>query len=311
MAAENDFHPDMQLLIETRRSMPPAKTPAEMKQAWTFYSRALSVPCPPEIKTEDRKIPTADHDVPVRIYQPPGAARPAPCLIYMHGGGWMLGDLDSSDMQAWGICQGTGAIVINVDYRLTPDHPYPAAFNDCYGVLEWLSKHASEIGGDPDRIGVVGESAGGNLAAALALAARDRKGPTIRCQGIVYACTGEDFTLPAYEEHGNNVSLTTARLRMFTDLYFSGGKYAEDPYAAPAKAKDFSNLPPAFVHHAECDPLRDDGRHYAAKLALAGNDVTYREPKRMLHGFLRVWKDKPAVHEEYKALCAFLKQHLT
>ncbi|WP_426959554.1 alpha/beta hydrolase [Muricoccus radiodurans] len=310
MDAESEFHPDMAPMIATRRKMPPAKTPAEMKEAWKFYSGAMTIPRPAEIRTEDRKIPTADHEVPVRFYYPPGATGPLPFLMYMHGGGWMMGDLDSSDTQAWGLCQGTGAIVVSVDYRLTPDHPYPAAFNDCYGVLEWIGKHGAEVGGDPSRIAVCGESAGGNLTAAVVLAARDRNGPAVRAQAIIYGCTGEDPTLPSYVEHGENISLTTARMKMFSDLYFSGSKYADDPYAAPAKAKDFTNLPPAFVHHAECDPLRDDGRHYASKLALAGNDVTYREPKRMLHGFLRVWRDGPTVHQEYLALCDFLKKHL-
>jgi acetyl esterase len=310
MRPDSFFHPDMRRLLEARKGMPAASTPAEMRAAWTEYSRRLALPRPAAIRTQDRTIPTPGHDVPVRIYHPPGAGAALPMVIYMHGGGWMLGDLESSDGAAWGACAETGAIVVSVDYRLTPEHPYPAAFDDCFGVLSWLAAHGQEIGGDPARIGLYGESAGGNLAAALALAARDRGGPALRGVAMVYPCTGEETTLPSYAEYVDGPSLTTARMRMYTETYCSGARFRRDPYASPACAPDLAGLPPHLVHAAECDPIRDDGRHYAAKLALAGNLVTYREAKRMLHGFTRARMDGDGAKAEFDAICDFLRRCL-
>lgn len=310
MKPESFFHPDMKPLLDARKSMPPATTPAEMRRAWTLYAQALSSPRPAGITTQDRTIPTPGFAVPVRIYRPSGTTGPLPCILYMHGGGFMLGDLDSSDTSAWGLCAEVSAVVVSVDYRLTPEHPFPAAFDDCFGVLRWLSDHAAEIGGDPSRLAVSGESAGGNLAAALALAARDRGSPALSACAMVYPCTGEETTLQSYIEYRDGPSLTTPRMEMYTEVYCSGAKHRRDPYASPAYAADFSGLPPTFVHTAECDPIRDDGRMFAAKLAQAGCNVTYREAKRMLHGFLRARLTGHAARAEHTALCAFLRTQL-
>ncbi len=310
MKPESFFHPDMRPLLEARKGMPTATTPEDMRRAWTLYARTLAAPRPPEIATEDRTIPTPGHDVPVRIYRPSGSKGPLPCIVYMHGGGFMLGDLDSSDTSAWGLCADVHAFVVSVDYRLTPEHPYPAAFDDCFGVLRWLSEHAQQIGGDPACLAASGESAGGNLAAALALAARDRGGPSLRACAMVNPCTGEETTLPSYVEYKDGPSLTTSRMEMYTDIYCSGAKHRRDRYASPAYAADFSGLPPTFVHSAECDPIRDDGRMYAAKIAQAGGNVTYREAKRMLHGFLRARLTGAGARAEHVALCRFLRAHL-
>lgn len=304
------FHPEMKPILNARRLMPPAETPEERKQAWIVYTRAISPAVPDSFKVVNRTIPANGVDVPVRIYYPPTAPEKPPCIIYMHGGGWMLGNLDTSETQAWGISMGTGAVLVSVDYRLCPEFPFPAAFDDCYGVFEWVSRNGAEIGIDPPRIAVCGESAGGNLTAALALAARDRDGPLMRAQGIIYPATGEKTDLPSYVEYKDGPALTTERQIYYNNIYYLDGGHGDNPYAAPAMAKDFSNLPPAFIHTAECDPLRDDGRYYAAKLAMAGNQVVYREAKRMLHGFLRSWNDGPAVKAEYDALCGFLREHL-
>ena len=310
MKPESFFHPDMKPLLDARKGMPPATTPEEMRRAWTLYAGSLATPRPPGITTQDRTIPTPGHAVPVRLYRPAGATAALPCILYMHGGGFMLGDLDSSDTSAWGLCAEANAVVVSVDYRLTPEHPYPAAFDDCFGVLRWLSEHAAEIGGDPARLAVSGESAGGNLAAALALAARDRGGPALRACAMVYPCTGEETTLPSYIEHKDGPSLTTPRMAMYTEVYCSGARHRRDPYASPAFATDFSGLPPTFVHTAECDPIRDDGRMFAAKIAQAGGNVTYREAKRMLHGFLRARLTGAAAAAEHAALCGFLRAQL-
>lgn len=255
-------------------------------------------------------MPTLDHAVPVRIYRRAGQAGPAPAVIYLHGGGFMLGDLDSSDSNAWGLCEQADAVVVSVDYRLTPEHPYPAAFNDCYGVLAWLAAHGAEIGIDPTRIALCGDSAGGSLGAACCLAARDRNGPAIAAQALVYPTLGADPILPSYTESRDGPSLTTMDMIHYNDVYFSGFRHAADPYAAPLKATNVANLPPTFVHTAEFDPIRDDGRAFAARLAAAGVWVTYREARRMLHGFLRMREAGPQARAEFAALCAFLRDRL-
>jgi acetyl esterase len=310
MRDESEIHPDMKPLLAARVLMAPAKTPAGKRANWTRYTSAIAIPRPPHILTEDRTIPTPDHAVPVRVYRREGQAAGAPVLVYLHGGGFMLGDLDSSDSNAWGLCEQTGAVVVSVDYRLTPEHPYPAAFNDCYGVVTWLAAHGAEIGIDQARIALCGDSAGGSLGAACCLAARDRGGPVIAAQALVYPTLGADPILPSYIESKDGPSLTTEGMIYYNDIYFSGFTHAADPYAAPLKAPDVSHLPPAFIHTAAFDPIRDDGRAYAARLAAAGVWVTYREARRMLHGFLRMREAGPQAREEFAALCGFLRYHL-
>ena len=310
MRDESEIHPDMKPLLAARVLMAPAKTPAEKRANWTRYTSAIAIPRPAHILAEDRTISTPDHAVPVRVYRREGQATGAPVLVYLHGGGFMLGDLDSSDSNAWGLCEQTGAVVVSVDYRLTPEHPYPAAFNDCYGVVTWLAAHGAEIGIDQARIALCGDSAGGSLGAACCLAARDRGGPVIAAQALVYPTLGADPIRPSYIESKDGPSLTTEGMIYYNDIYFSGFTHAADPYAAPLKAPDVSHLPPAFIHTAAFDPIRDDGRDYAARLAAAGVWVTYREARRMLHGFLRMREAGPQAREEFAALCGFLRYHL-
>ncbi len=310
MRPESEIHPDMKPLLEARKFMAPASTPAEKRANWTRYTQAIAIPRPSHIATEDRVISTPGQDVPVRIYRREGAGAAAPCVVYLHGGGFMLGDLDSSDTNAWGLCDQTGAVVVSVDYRLTPDFPYPAAFEDCYGVLCWLAESGAEIGIDGTRIAFCGDSAGGSLAAACCLAARDRGGPRIAGQALVYPTLGVDPDLPSYVESKDGPSLTTEGMIYYNGIYFSGTTHAADPYAAPAKAPDVAGLPPAFIHTAEFDPIRDDGRVYAARLASAGNWVTYREARRMLHGFLRMREAGADARAEFAALSRFLCESL-
>ena len=310
-----EIHPDMQVLakareIATREVGDQSESPEQAHRYWTVYTQAMSQPHPSDMEVHDRTIPTGEQDVPVRVYRPAGSEGPRPCIIYMHGGGFMVGDLDSSDSIAWGFAQQTGAVVVSVDYRLTPEHPYPAAFNDCYGVLSWFAKNPGEVAIDADRIAVAGDSAGGNLAAALCLAARDRGGPKIVAQAMIYPGTGLDQTYPSYIEHAESPGLTTAGARKYRALYLAGNLDSTDPYARPVMAEDHSNLPLAWVHSAEIDPIRDDGRVYASKLALAGNWVCYREARKMIHGFMRARFAGPGAKAEYDAICAFLVAQL-
>lgn len=299
----------MQVLLDARGQWPAEMSVEELRHAWSVYTQALARPAATDLTIADREIPTADYSVPVRIYR--SSAQSEACILYMHGGGFIKGDLDSSDSIAWGVAKQTNATVVSVDYRLTPEHPYPAAFNDCYGVLCWLAEHSESVGIDARRIALLGDSAGANLATALCLAARDRNGPHIAAQANIYPGYGGDTTVGSYVEHADGPLLTTESVRKYMSIYTQGATHAQDPYALPLQASDLSNLPPALVHTAEIDPIREDGRRYAAALALAGNSVVFREAKGMLHGFLRARFGGPAAAAEFDAMCRFLQAQLS
>jgi acetyl esterase len=300
------LHPDMAILTEAQKGAYGGTTIAEQRQAWSRYTASIAEPPPADLRVEDLVLRIPGHDVPVRVYraaQPSGAG-----ILYMHGGGFMKGDLDSSDPIAWGFCAETGATVVSVDYRLTPEHPHPAAFDDCLGALRHVAAHGATFRIDPTRIAVAGDSAGGHLAAALCLAARDGIAPAIAAQAVIYTCTGTEMTMPSYVEHATGRGLTTAACRDYYAMLLPAGDRA--PYARPALAEHYRGLPPAFVHSAELDPVRDDGRLYASRLALDGVDVTYREARGMMHGFMRARFRGAGARAEYMAICAFLKERL-
>ncbi len=239
---------------------------------------------PEEIATEDRTIPGPAGEIPIRVYTPAGEG-PKPVIVYFHGGGWVIGELDTVDNPLRRIANRTGAVVVSVDYRLAPEHVYPAAFDDCYAATAWVAEHAAELGGDPERVAVCGDSAGGNLAAAVAIAARDRQGPRLAAQLLIYPVTDFDFTTESYRQNGEGYLLTKGSMQWFWAHYLGAQDLGKDPYACPARADDLAGLPPAFVATAEFDPLRDEGEAYAANLRIAGVDVTAKRYDGMLHGF--------------------------
>ena len=305
------IHPDMQLLLTAREGLPPAQTIEQERANWTRYASALSMPPPADMSVEDRVLDAAHRPVEVRIYRPAtDGSKPLPALIYLHGGGFMKGDLDSSDSVAWGFAQLAQAVVFSVDYRLTPEHPYPAAFDDVYETAVVIANSGSSLDIDATRIGIAGDSAGGNLAAATCLAARDRGTVDLRCQVLVYPGTGLDQSGGSYEEHADAYGLSTANTKRYRDYYLPDDPDTSDAYARPVLASDFSGLPPAWVHSAEIDPIRDDGRVFASKLALAGGEVHYREAKGMIHGFMRARFKGAAAAAEFQAACNFLRERL-
>ena len=308
--AKPQMHPDMQYLIDVRdRVGPKGETPEEQRRFWYAYSRATNQPHPADMKVWDEVVETAEHRVPVRIYRPAGAPAIAPAIMYMHGGGFMLGDLDSSDSVAWGYAEQARAVVVSVDYRLTPENPYPAALNDCWGTLLWMAGNAGRLGIDANRLAVAGDSAGGNLGAVMALKARDTGALKLACAAIIYPGTGLDQDQPSYLEHADGPGLTRAGTIKYRKLYLTRPEDQDDPYGRPILA-DLSGLPPFWVHSAEIDPIRDDGRAFAAKLAMAGVDVTYREARGMIHGFMRARFKGKAAAREYDLICDFLRARL-
>ncbi|HEX7901523.1 MAG TPA: alpha/beta hydrolase [Planctomycetota bacterium] len=248
--------------------------------------------------------------VPVRVYDPEGSG-PVPILLYFHGGGWVVGNLESHDDLCRSLCRRAGVLVVAVDYRLAPEARYPAGLQDAATVLRWLATNAASIGGDPKRIAVGGDSAGGNLAAALALRTRDRGGPAIAFQLLIYPVTVRDFDTPSYRRYAAGYGLTRDNMRWFWDQYLEKPADADDPYAAPLHAADLSGLPPAFVATAEFDVLRDEGEAYAAKLAEAGGRVKCARYLGMNHGFARMGALFPRAAQALDEMAAALKAGLS
>lgn len=307
------IHPDMAVLLRAREAaVPPAAgaSVAEVRSFWSRYTAGTHRPPPADMAVRDVAVAGPGGDVPVRLYRPAGADERPGVILYMHGGGFVLGDLESSESVAWRLAEKTGAVVASVDYRLAPEYPFPVPFEDCLAVLRRLADSPTDAGIDPARIAVAGDSAGGNLAAALTLAARDAGGPAICAQALLYPCTGIDLALASYTDYAEGPGLTTASMVWFRDAYTPDAAGLADPLAWPAVAQDLAGLPPAFVHSAEIDPIRDEGRIYAGRLARAGVDVTYREAKGMIHGFARAHATGAAARAEFDALCGFLRRHL-
>jgi acetyl esterase len=234
----------------------------------------------------DRSIRGADGDIAVRIYQPHGAGdTPLPVVLFYHGGGFVLCGLDSHDAVCRATCNASGCIVVAVDYRLAPEYPFPSGVEDCYAALQWVADHAFEVGGDADRIAVVGDSAGGNLAAAVALLARDRSGPRLCHQVLVYPMLDPRADTPSHREVGPGFYLLSEEVQWFWAQYLTKDDW-QNPYASPTSAADLTGLPPALVVTAENDPLRDEGERYAAALSAAGVDVTLHRYDDMFHSFM-------------------------
>ena len=313
MTAAFDIHPDMEELIAAKRVVVWTNDPEEMRSAWNAYGAQLSRDRPAGMVVRDTAIPRPsprDGEIPIRIYRPEGAEAPGPCVVYLHGGAFVKGSLDSGDSIAWGIAAEVGATVVSVDYRLAPRYPYPEGVEDCYAVVSHLADHGQTLGVRGDRLGLWGDSAGGNLAAATCLMARDRDGPRIAAQALNYPCLTDTLTSGAYCRYAESPGLRTANIDIGWSHYLGDRRPTDDPYAAPLKAGDLSSLPPAHVHYAEIDPLADDGRHYAERLAAAGNVVVQRCARRMIHGFLRARFSGAEAAAEFARPCEFLRGRL-
>ena len=304
-----ELHPDMRRIVDGAAAMPRNASPEEERAAWIKFCSVFLRPRPKDMRVKDLAIPGPAGEVPIRIYWPAGNG-PRPCFVYIHGGGWVSGDLDTNDTIAWGFAQETGAVVASVHYRLAPEHPYPAAFDDCYTAVEYLVSNAQTHGVEGARIAVGGDSAGGNLAAAICLAARDRKGPRISAQVLIYPVLTADQGLPSRLEHSQAPLLRSDDMDYFYDAYLGDSRSDPDTYAIPAVAADLSGLPPALIHTADIDPLRDDGKVYAKLLIDAGNDVRHRCAPGMIHSFMRARFEGPGAAAEYEVICGFLREHL-
>lgn len=231
----------------------------------------------------NHRVPVKGGDIAVRIYRPVGAA-PHPMLVYFHGGGFVFGNLDLVDKVARSLCNASNAAVVSVDYRKAPEHPYPTAPEDAYAGLVWARENAAKLGLDPARIAVAGDSAGGNLAAVVSQMARDRKGPKIAHQVLVYPVTDAAGDYPSRKENAEGYLLTQGAMQWFFGHYLTQPAQASDAYVSPIKG-DLKGLPAATVITAGYDPLRDEGDAYAKALAKAGVSVDHVPNPTMIHGF--------------------------
>jgi acetyl esterase len=233
---------------------------------------------------EDRRLAGPGGELPVRVYRPPGTG-PFPALVYLHGGGWVLGGLDTHDGTCRALARAVPCVVVSVDYRLAPEHPFPCAAEDAWAATRHVAANAAAFGAEPGRIAVGGDSAGGNLAAVVALMARDRGGPSLVHQLLVYPVIDAAMDTPSYRENAEGYFLTADAMAWFWGHYVPDPAARRNPYASPLRAADLAGVAPAQVLTAEFDPLRDEGETYAARLRAAGVPVTLRRFDGMIHGF--------------------------
>jgi acetyl esterase len=238
-------------------------------------------------RVQDRRIPGPGSDIPIRVYWPreAKAGELFPIMLWLHGGGFVIGNLDTHDSVCRMLAEQADCMVIAVDYRLAPEYKFPGAVEDCHAVLRWLALHANELGGDPKRIAVGGDSAGGNLAAVLSILARDEGYPPIALQLLIYPCTAPEPETASHRKFGEGYVLSRNSIVWFYKHYQRTARDANDFRFAPLLLDDLSRLPPAFVLVAGYDPLRDEGIEYAKRLIEAGNRVTLHNYEGMVHGF--------------------------
>jgi acetyl esterase len=279
--------PQARALIDTMQAAgAPVETltPEQARDASAQRRARMPVEAEPVADVHDRIIDGPGGPLTVRVYRPE-AENILPVVVFFHGGGWVMCDLDSHDGFCRTVTNAVGCVVVSVDYRRAPEHPYPAAAEDAYAATAWVAANAAGLGVDPHRLVVMGDSAGGNLAAAVTLLARDRGGPAIALQSLLYPVTDRDFETSSYQEFGVNHFLTTAAMKWYWKHYLADSA-DPDGAAAPLRATDLTGLPPAHVVTAECDPLRDEGMAYAQRLAESGVPTRAKSYEGGFHGFL-------------------------
>jgi acetyl esterase len=259
-------------------------TPEQLRESFALLG-SLSASTDDPMATEDRTVPGPEGPVPVRIYRPE-AGGTLPLVVYFHGGGFVIGSVATHDGLCRRIAAGVPAVVVSVDYRLAPEHPFPAAVLDSVAATEWAAAHASALGADAGRVAVAGDSAGGNLAAVVSVKARDRGGPQIAFQLLIYPVTDMTASMPSHQQNGEGYLLTNEAMKWFS-LHYMGERDLRNPDASPLFVEDLSDLPPTLVVTAEFDPLRDEGEAYAKRLEEAGVSARAQRYDGMIHGFLQ------------------------
>ena len=299
-----------------RKAAPPPLSQLTVEQAramYRFKSEKFGGPKVAGAEALDLACPGPRGPIGLRLYRPAAAAAPQPALIYLHGGGWTIGDLESHDHVCRALAIAAGFPVIAVDYRLAPEHPFPAGADDAVAATNWIAAHAADLGFDPARLAIGGDSAGGNLSAVVCLAARDAGGPTLRAQALIYPCVdcapaSADF--PSRKTNSAVPPLTQDALDFFDDKYFPDKTRAVDWRASPLRTASHANLPPALILTAEYDVLRDEGHAYAAQLRASGVAVEERDYAGQIHGFIEFGGLLPDAGCAIADIAAFLRARL-
>ena len=307
------LHPKIQEFLDSQPLQPADYIPTEEEMRSRNQEMVRASSKGPEVfSVEDRTIDYIEHKIPIRIYTPDEKGT-FPLFIYLHGGGFVIGDLDSHDVICRNISNYSGHKVVSVDYRLAPEHPFPAAIHDCYAAFEWVVQNAGKLDGDSSQITIGGDSAGGNLATVVCLMARDRKNDSISKQVLFYPVTDyfsvhEESAYGSYgkyDQHG----LPSLRMSEFWRHYTENATAdKKDPYISPIKAESLADLPPAFIVTAELDVLRDEGEEYAKRLEQDGVPVVLKRVESVNHGYLRSFPEIEQSTIVFQAVSRFLNQ---
>ncbi len=282
------MHPQAQTVLDLMSDfglvIDESTDPVTIRQAIEAFATAGRAAAEPVAHVEDRGLPGPAGEIPVRVYRPTDDSA-LPVLVWFHGGGWTIGSLETHDNTCRSLANAVGCVVVSVDYRLAPEHKFPAAADDAFAATQWVAEHAAQLGGDPKRIAVGGDSAGGNLAAVVSLLARDGGGPALAFELLVYPVTDYEFESASMHENATGYFLELESMRWFYNQYLRDERDGTDWRFSPTRANDLSGVPPAFVLTAEFDPLRDQGEAFARRLEAAGVPVEARRYDGVFHGF--------------------------
>ncbi len=262
-------------------------TPTDGRIAFRLMREAMKQPVPEMAQVRNLAVPADGNEIPLRLYRSKSAGEsPAPCMVFFHGGGWVVGDLETHDIQCRAFADAFAGIVIAVDYRLAPEHKFPAAVDDAFVATRWIWDNAAALGVDPHRIAVGGDSAGGNLAAVVALMAAQAGKPPIGAQVLIYPVVDLRMGYDSYARVGADYTLTAASMAWFRDHYLNSAHEADEWRASPLLAPNLADAPPAYVVTAGLDPLCDEGDAYAQALREVGVDAQFRCCTGQMHGFV-------------------------
>lgn len=303
--------PQVRRLLDLRASLPAFHTLSVTEARAQFEGRnAPGLRADPVATVVNRDMQGPGGSLGLRIYTPQGEG-PFPLMVYFHGSGFVVCSLDTHDLVARNLCAGTGCVVVSVDYRLAPEHKYPAAVEDALAATRWAQANASALGADPGRMFVAGDSAGANLATVTALRIRDEGGPTLLGQVLIYPVTDHpNAGMPSMDENASGYGLGRDGMIWFMNHYLSDPAEAADPLVSPLRARDHGRLPPALIYTAEFDPLRDEGEAYAAKLKAAGVDVLMKRWDGMNHGFFALAGLVDKADQAVDEACAWVRGRL-
>jgi acetyl esterase len=305
------LHPiikDFQDMLAKNPIKPPwESTPAEVRESAASKWKVEYLGVADEVaKIEYRFISGPTAELLIKIYTPEGVG-PFPAVVFFHGGGWVAGNIEINGVQHQQIAHSARVVVVAVNYQKAPEHKFPIPFDDCYATLEWVVKNAESLNINSDEIGVAGDSAGGNLAAAVALKARDVKGPKLAFQILIYPAVDYKFDYPSMMDNATGYSLTTQGMKWYWDQYMATVADLENPYFRPMAAKSLENLPPTLVLTAELDPLRDEGEIFAKRLRDAGVVSQLKRYDGLVHGFVLMQGFLPEAREAIHEVARFLR----